>query len=170
MRSTLTTGPKLRDHLFERVHALLGQVKIVLLIRDPIERLWSQIRMIAKDTGRDPVDGYWDIVGEFACEKNSDYQKFIPIWQSNIQPKDLGIFNFHALGRDPESFYKDVLSFLDLPTHQNNRTSEVVHQGASSSISPEIMKDMQSRLGPQIDFLTNTFGESWKEGSARMRG
>jgi len=152
----------------KRVHELLGRVKVILLVRDPVERLWSQVRMIAKEVGRDPLEGYWDISREFACEKNSDYAQYIPIWAEHIAPSDLGIFNFHALAREPVAFHEEMLNFLELAAHQSETANRVIHEGESSKISDEILDDMQSRLAPQIAYLNSTFGQDWQTAGAKM--
>jgi hypothetical protein len=151
-----------------RVKALLGEVKIVLILRDPVERLWSQVRMVSKELGRDPVEAYWDVSREYACEKNSDYATYVPIWLDHTDPSNLGIFNFHALARDPSKFHQDILEFLELSHEPSETAQQVVHQGVSSPIPDDILKDMQSFLAPQNQYLIQTFGESWSDSGSRL--
>ena len=153
----------------ERARKLLGDFKVILILRDPVERLWSQVRMIASENHLDPITDYHEIVSRFGSKKNSDYEKHVPVWIDEIPPDRLGIFNFHALARDGAEFYDTVLDFLDLPPHKAPRANTVVHQGASHEMPPEIAKDLADRLGPQIAFMDTTFGSEWAGAGPRLR-
>ena len=151
-----------------RIKALLGDVKIILILRDPVERLWSQVRMVANESGRDPLEAYWDISRGSALSRNSNYAKYVPIWQKHTLPDNLGIFNFHALARDPVKFYESVLDFLSLPAHESARVGDVIHQGFRYELPENIADDLTELMQPQNQFLNDVFGQDWKEGNPRM--
>jgi hypothetical protein len=152
----------------DRIKALLGDVKIVLLLRDPVERLWSQVRMVANETGQDPTVAYWNISQGSALKRNSNYAKFIPTWREKISSENLGIFNFHALAQDPRAFYQDVLNFLSLSPHETDRVGDIIHQGVGREIPEDILADLTGIVAPQNEYLDNVFGKDWRDGPARM--
>lgn len=153
-----------------RVRALLGDVKIIVILRDPVERLWSEVRMKAFETNQRIDQVYWTDEYTQGPNPNADYQNYLPIWREHYDDAQLGVFNYHALARDPHAFYQAILDFLKVaPDEENPMVDQFAFKGPDATMSDDILGHMTKLMGPQTEYMKDAFGENWKDADARLR-
>ena len=121
-RQEKIVGEVCQDYLFhpeaaERIHATLGPVRVMVSLRDPVERAWSSYLYMRKhgigpDTFREALSSRPELLehGRYATGLDRFLQRF---------PRELvHVALFDDLTRDPQSFLDGVTGFLgidDLP-------------------------------------------------------
>jgi hypothetical protein len=91
-------------------------MKIILMLRDPIDRIWSSLRMAAasganhaKEIIVEPrKDALWPFFSLTA------YPKIMSSWNSIVHRDQIKIVNFDLIADKPEVIIKDICEFLDI--------------------------------------------------------
>ncbi len=121
-------GPRLRGeitpaygilpaHRVALVHRLLPDLKLILLLRDPVQRSWSQALMELADLpGRSPesisVDEWIRFLGSPACRARSDYESMLARWTAHFGEDRMFVgFHDHVASR-PRDLLSDIFDFL----------------------------------------------------------
>lgn len=96
-----------------RVKSLLGDVTILILVRDPVERAWSHYNHLRRmGYTRLPLD---QAVRTFPqIIEASRYRLGIERWKAAISPEQVKVLRFELIRQDPTRFLQDVCSALNL--------------------------------------------------------
>jgi len=112
---------RLKAWQVDRIAKLLPDLRIVLTLRHPIERAWSQALLEfgylkRKDTRR---VGSFDFIRQVERARNrlsSDYSRTIRIWSNAFGESSLHIGFFDRLRDDPESYVNGILRHIGAAT------------------------------------------------------
>lgn len=139
--------------------ALAPVVKFVFLLRDPVERLWSQIRMVARHDGRSEaararaadalIDGY--VAGrapQFA--DRSDYAATLTRLRAAVPAANLFV-GFYERLFSPETL-ASLCAFLGIRPHTAD-FSKRVHEGRGLDLTPARWRVLRDALAPQYDYV-----------------
>lgn len=101
----------------QHVHALLpDDCRIVLILREPVERLWSGLRMHCRKNGTDwralSMDELNALAAKPAHAVRSDYAYTLQNW--SVFSDRLGVFFYENLCAAPQEFLVSVLRFLNV--------------------------------------------------------
>ena len=137
--------------------------RIILLLRDPIERNWSHIRMMARKTpGLDLL-----AATEMAdVRARADYPRMIGDWRRALGERNLHIDTLDAIGREPFAVLERVCAFLGVPYDGKHfpRAEEHVHEGEAIEIPPAVHARLKQQLRPVYEGLARLFpdlAETW---------
>jgi hypothetical protein len=107
----------MEPELIRELTLLNPRIKVILMVRNPVERAWSHAKKdLLKDTGRklDEV-----AAGEFESFFRDDYQvtcadydAMIANWSSALQPGALFIGMFEEVAEHPDALLRRVCEFL----------------------------------------------------------
>ena len=154
----------LSEDSLSHMASMTDDVRFVFLMRDPVDRLWSHIRMIAKrrsKTGDDikkragwifnrTLDG-----GEDHILERGDYRGTLTRLQTSVNPERVFICTFEEL------FSDDALArlcrFLGITPLPGNYAKKV-HAGAQVPMSGAQKKRAAAFLEPQYDFVAARMG------------
>ncbi len=145
------------------LRGLLGAVKIVYLVREPVGRALSQLRM---NVGRKGLDGlsdeewramadHWDIANR------GDYRAYVPRWKAHFAAGDLLFLPYGRIAADPLGLLREVEAFLGLKPHDYPRIAERVHPSKRIVIPEAVVRHIEGRLAEQADFLEKEFGAAF---------
>ncbi|MBD3316175.1 MAG: glycosyltransferase, partial [Chitinivibrionales bacterium] len=115
----------LKSREIEQVTTLLPNLKVIFILRNPIERAWSAARMEAKRMdGKGQVDlrtveelifavhiGQHDSIGK------SDYRGTIERWRRFVPEERFLVLRYDDLCADPKRFFREILRFLEVDNH-----------------------------------------------------
>ena len=145
-----------------RVAEWMPDVKLLFLMRDPIERAWSQARndfpnwrgRELKDVGRDELMRFFD---EEGVRRRGDYLACIDAWSTEF-PREQFFFGFLDDVRErPHEFLGDVLRFLGADTKLPAGFAPEAEVGASSRVD---MPDwVRTHLERTLAFDTDALAE-----------
>lgn len=147
-----------------RARAINPEMKLLFIIRDPVDRALSQLRMVA--TRRNWADG----VGEAALEqqammagvlKRSAYRRNIERWEAAFPREQILYLPYRRIRPEPEAVLREIEAFLGAgPGSYRGLTSDV-HKSAPTAIAPAVVAHLEERLGAERDWLRARFGADY---------
>jgi hypothetical protein len=142
------------------MRSLLTATRIVYIIRDPVERALSHVRMIAEHRGvAEPDEAHWRA---FAAEPmiavHSTYSRHVPLWRAAFAPGDLLFLPYRRVGADPLGVLREVEGFLGLAPNDYRELDERIHATAPKTVPAWLRDSFEARLGPERAFVRNAFG------------
>lgn len=132
------------------------QLKVIFILRDPVEREWSAIRM-----------NYFDMEGKssFSEEKyfqhqqpGSDYISAITNWEKYFDKDHILYLFFDDLVKQPEKFISNFLQFIKPGAGAVAVEKEKEKPGAAIEIDPALRRRLFENNLAQYDFLASKFG------------
>ncbi|WP_282602380.1 sulfotransferase [Paracoccus sp. PARArs4] len=141
------------------VARLLLKARVVYLVRDPVDRAISQLRMNLRRAGREPAT-----VAEWMTELDDpvlfdrgDYASYIPRWQAHYP--DMLILPFGRIATAPHAVLEAVEDHLGIgPMPYANMGSKVFANPRGLMPPPELREELSRRMAPQYDFLRSHMG------------
>lgn len=114
-----------KAHALERLARKCPNASIVILLREPVSRAFSQYLMMRDRYGRKDLPEFGDIIrSELALHRKGvvpkpfdflgggEYGCWVPKWLERFGSERVGVFMFDDLVRDPRSFAFRVADFL----------------------------------------------------------
>lgn len=148
-----------------RIKALNGNMKIIFLIRDPIERAWSAIRFHA-DRGfinKHIIDSDDAIISELKNPEmlvRGDYERTIETYLQHFDSSQILICFYDAISCDPVRLLSDITNFLEVSAFEES----VIDHKTRVNMSPprEMSKTVRNYLleayAPMTGRIAKTFG------------
>ena len=161
----------------DRIQHFIPTVKLIILLRDPIERTLSQV-FHAKRRGFEPLDIEDALNAEperlasgdpFSLQKHSyvsrsRYIEQLDRYSQRFSKKQMLILRSEDLFEQPETVWHQLMSFLNLeainlpiPLPRANAGS-----GESKAIDPIIRARLQHELEPTAQAVKERYGFSWE--------
>lgn len=102
------------------LRAIMPHVKILLMVREPLERAWSAVRMeLGLEEGRQPADipeaEMVRCLLSARTLKRTDYARMLDNWLAVFPPEQVLVLDYGRIGNDPEQVLKEIADFLRLP-------------------------------------------------------
>ncbi|MCB1332046.1 MAG: sulfotransferase, partial [Maritimibacter sp.] len=118
------------------------EIRIILLLRDPVERALSALRMIGAHAP-EAVPFMDQIIEEPSFVARGLYQDFVPRWMSLVPPDQLLIARSEQISQNPQAFIDRLSAFLGVdPTGFNpTRVKGRRHVGSKDVLIPDAVKD-----------------------------
>ena len=161
------------------VRRLMPDCRVIFLLRDPVERAWSHIRMAGrkgKRAGSRRLEDLAAFADEPAQRLRSDYLRTIRIWERVFPREQLFYGFFDDIEQRPAALLEQVLGFLGLSTP--NELSDEVLAAPANRADPDPMPDavrrmLSERYLAQLEGLSERFGghaTRWLETARRAAG
>lgn len=148
----------------EHIHALMPEVKIIFIIRNPIDRTWSHFRF---HNNRFKIKELQTLV-EFKKFVNSrsvilkgDYVRTINIWRSYFPDNQFFIGFYDDIKDNPRDFLLRVLEFLGAETserHLGGDLSKRVYASTKQEFPEEFKRYLAKKYFRQIKQLSEMLG------------
>ncbi len=152
----------LPDEGVDFIDKFLPKAKFVYVLRHPVDRAISQMRMNMRRLNRKPatLDDWMAEVEDPVLMDRGDYATYVPRWQARFGPDRLLILPFGQIAADPQGLLQRVESFLGLAPHSHYRGAEkkVFASEDGPSVPPEARARLREKLEPQFAFLNAHFG------------
>lgn len=146
----------------EHVKRLNSDLKIIVIIRDPVERAISHVKM---QTHRGVDErSMSDLVHEdqklFQYLDYTDYKKYFPVWRSLFKKQNILVVNYRTLEENPLQFLTNVFEFCDLDPSQFDRSflGRHVFEGPKVPVPPKLVERLRRELEPQYAYLRDELG------------
>ncbi|NHF72997.1 sulfotransferase [Paracoccus sp. 12-3] len=144
----------------EYLTAFLPDAQFIYLLRDPVDRLISQLRMNLQRAGRTPATlADWQREArDPVLEARGDYATYVPRWQARIPPDRLLFLPYGRIARDPHGLMAEVERFLGLQPHRYEGLDKRVFATKGAEDVPDALRvELTARLAPQYAFLAANF-------------
>jgi len=168
-----------------RVRRLLPEARLIVLLRDPVERTLSQY-FHARRLGFEPLDleealaaeeqrlagagaalaapdGRHRSHQEHSYLARSRYELQLPRWQALFAPEQLLVLRSEDLFRHPEALWPRLLSFLELDSSPLPILPQPGNAGAgeAAAVPVELRQSLRQQLEPTYDWVARTYGFRW---------
>jgi hypothetical protein len=172
-----------------RVHALMPRVRLITLLRDPVERAYSHWKE-RRTEGREPLGFAEALAAEperTAGERDrliadpnlfseaydwhtyrarGRYLEHLEPWLELFDREQMLFLPSESLYRDPAGTYREVLRFLGLPPHDLGRY-EVFNDRKSAPMEPHLRADLVEYYRPHNEALASRLGMSFEWSGTR---
>lgn len=126
----------------QRIARLMPEVRLILMIRNPIDRAWSHAVMtLARKQDRPaelvPDAEYKAFLASDRCREAGDYDAIIDRWTTHFPPNRLHVTFFDHVERDPVAVLRAVFAHLGLTTDVDLTASAnvVIDRGVAGQVS-----------------------------------
>lgn len=143
----------------EHLKRLCPDAKIIYMIRDPLDRALSSLRMSIKRGGLE--SDLLKTVNTSLFAARGDYRSHVPLWDEMMGDRILYI-PFGHLKTAPQDVLSTVESFIGVKPYSGYpNVTETVHSGRDTKIAPEMVDSLKELVAPQYPFLLKRFGEDF---------
>jgi len=161
----------------ELVYRYQPDIKLILLIREPVERAFSHHRMYHRFMeeargGFDVTDFATDVrnemhtiakggTGEFLAP--GIYLNRLKKWLAVFPDNQLKVFTLGELERDPQSVMNQITAYLGIPAHDyGDFLRKRFNQAPAASIESEIREELLQFYAPHNQALAHFIGRELK--------
>jgi hypothetical protein len=145
------------------------KIKIIYLLRDPIDRAWSALAMhfrkkpgstIADDRPQDIIERMMSSKSFAHCQ----YEANIARWMEHLPADQLYFGFFERIEEDPTGYLEDILRFLDVPAAVCSKTAgERVNSSLGELIPPGVEGEIARLLRGEAASLHRRFANQYTE-------
>ena len=154
----------LPDEGIDYVRQLLGAPKIIYIIRHPVSRALSQLRMNVDRHPREKMQqsDWLEMAQSWDMLNRGDYKTYIPRWKKKFAAQDMLFLPFGRVAKNPGAVLRELETFLGLePFKSNERIDEKIHKTKDISIPTYVTELYQDIFADQMKFLTDEFGRDF---------
>ncbi|MFT7462980.1 MAG: hypothetical protein ACI9EF_001322 [Pseudohongiellaceae bacterium] len=109
----------LPKHTKQELRELIPDLKLVLVLREPKSRAWSEARMELtliqeRDASELTTDDYLEFLRSKKCTERGDYPAMIRAWLEFFPREQLFIGLYDDIIRRPQGFLTEIFNFLEV--------------------------------------------------------
>lgn len=144
-------------------------VKIILSLRDPIERSWSHMRMTAKMRGIEDEALFVQFANNADQYQRADYPTMIASWRKFIPEERFLVVFLDDIGATPNAVLETVCAFLGVRYRDRPfaKAADPVHAGKPQEIPPVVLDALKTRMRPIYDRVAALYPEIGARWAAR---
>jgi hypothetical protein len=157
----------------EHIHGLLPNTKIIFVMRDPVERAWSQARKDLPRVFAKPMDqiAKEDVFAWFAspwCQLRTNYVRTLNIWRGAFGSEAMYLDFYESVKIEPDAMLSRILRFVGAKgsvTPESETTQKVVNRGREAAMPAEYQKHLAQLYLPMLEQLALDIGgvaEQWR--------
>lgn len=144
---------------------LLNNPKLLWLIREPVSRALSQLRMnVNRSIGTQTIseDVWMEHAKNPAITNRGNLSLYIPQWEEEFGQDKIFYLSFKDIARNPSDLLHKAENFLEVPKFDKYPDlDKVVHEGTKVDIPVAVIEYLSDQLKGEVDFLASKFGESF---------
>lgn len=154
------------------IAALNPEIKVILMIRDPIDRAWSHAKKdLARNRGRKLGDVSDDEIRAFFSDayqrRCAQYVRSCDNWSAHLRPQHLLVCLFDDVAMRPAQLLAEVMQFLGVDAKSRyipKAVGESVNPTESSRIPERHRRFLEGLLQDDLQALKQRFGLEWPLG------
>jgi hypothetical protein len=147
------------------VAELLDQPKILWLIREPVSRALSQLRMnVSRTFGDNPISD--DVWMQYAMHPSiinrGLLSVYIPEWEEVFSADKILYLSYKEISQNPVDLLRTTEKFLEIPAFENYASpNKVIHEGVKMNVPAKVTSYLNEQLAAERSFLISKFGEKF---------
>jgi hypothetical protein len=144
----------------QHVKRMLPDVKLIYIVRDPVERALSQLRMnVERKGGAQPSeDQLLRMVDHPDIDNRGDYQTYIPRWRQVFAPDRLLMLPYGDIRNDPLGLLRRIEQFIGVAEFSDYDLQGKVHETRKFPMPASVTDKLRSRYASQYAFLNAELG------------
>ncbi len=153
----------------EALSKKLPDVKIIYLLRNPIDRTWSQFRMMKKNfllTHSEDSEIIHYIKNE-GCLDHSRYTSILNVWELYF-PGRVKVWFYDQICKNPKKIFKEICAYLNISPQTNflyNKIKSKVFEGSSIPMPINVEKYLSTEFQEELISLhqhfNNIYTKQW---------
>lgn len=149
----------------QAIGRLLPDLKVIFILRNPVDRTWSQYRHRVRLAQVDPnisLEEFkeWNNIPSVALR--SDYLRTLSIWSQVFNEKQIYVGFYDQISSEPQKFLSGILDFLGVASDEATVNSilktDKVNAGPGIDIPGEFREHLEQRYRNDIIQLIQKFG------------
>jgi hypothetical protein len=152
------------------------ELRIILMLRDPIERAWSQVRFDWTRGAREKMDDIEDMkafIDSPLATLRSDYVRMLDNWGRHFRAEQIFIGYYEDIQQQPAALLERVHQFLGVEPQplQEEMLAQRVNQSREAEMPGEIRTYLIQKYGAQLAELSKRLGGpavKWREDASRQ--
>lgn len=171
----------LSDETVKAIADRFPDLKIIYILRNPVDRLWSATKMHYIDHKKVPKNQLTNamIMEHFDKEnRRNDFLYTMETWESHFRKENIFYGFYDKLQKDPRSFIREIETFLDVPhlgdsvklRQEYNKGERLDMTGQQERYLYEKFLPMISELAARFSANEDNYPLSWREkGNALLK-
>lgn len=170
----------LDTEVIETIRQINPKMKMLFLMRDPIQRAWSQaIRVLAKTKQR-PTESvsekeFLDYIKKRSVRKPSAYLETLENWESVFPAEQIFTGFFEEITDQPKDFLRKIFRFLGVSDSESYLSLTIREKVNSSGkynmpIPSQVERSLAKQYLPQLQALSARFGSPATDWLKRAEG
>ena len=145
------------------------KIKIIYLLRDPIDRAWSSVAMHFRKGADDQVDKHADseVVQRLKSPKSfphCTYAANVGHWLEHLPREQMYFGFFERIEQAPRQYLAEILSFLGVASDVASNEADVrVNSGRGERINADVETELARLLADEARWLHATFANVYTE-------
>lgn len=164
---------RLNTYSVAYVKKVLPQARIIIGLRDPIDRAWSHTRMTFHENfPAAPIDFFetqeaLQFVNRVNTHWENDYVNLLQKWKKHYDPSQIFLYYYEELRENPQLLFDRICDFLELEKMPIPELKNTVNEGHKHELPPSIKAlFLEKNLGfldKMIPFFDSPYPRMWKE-------
>jgi len=153
----------LEDNDIARMHKVNPEMKIIFLLRNPVERAWSAIRfhvLMGTPLHLDSPSEIKSVLEHPGMRLRGDYERTLAHYLKYFDTSQILICFYDAIRHDPDRLMADITAFLGVqpfaPTSINSET--IVNKSPDHTIPDQVQEYLLETYLPMIGRMAKTLG------------
>ena len=142
-----------------QIKQLLPNLKIIFLLRNPIDRAWSQIRF--DKAHEEPLANVIAFINGAHQSLRGDYLRTLNNWHSSFDDEHFFLGFYEDVQHHPQELLSKICAFLNIRQLQLDpeQLSTKIHTSTSRNIPPEIEMFLLQKYLIQLEGLSTMLGQ-----------
>lgn len=157
---------RLKEERIADIASLMPDCKLIYLIRNPIDRVWSHIKMAQR---RGDKYGLMNSTEILELKKETIYQNscnslHLGRWESCFPSEQFFIGFFDQISEEPSMLLSSVYSFLGVRNDAPGLYTDLkkkVNKGKEDQIPIELERELTLRFMPELEYLNERFNNKY---------
>ncbi|SDL61521.1 Sulfotransferase family protein [Catalinimonas alkaloidigena] len=140
----------LSEEEIARIRTTFPQMKVLIILRDPIQRVWSKAKM---NLSRHKGQAYEQIVEEkmyhffdYIFQRDGCYLSFLTRWSTHFDQEHLFITFYDKLQEDPLAFINEIYAFLGVEELSSDAVGDHFYRKVNAELKVQIPPKYESYL------------------------
>jgi hypothetical protein len=158
---SLVTSERLQEF-----HSALSKARRFIILRDPIDRSWSELRMktIARNSGVFDEEQTRAFMSRGGGISFSKYSQILDTWERAGLPLD--VFFYEELCENPAEFFRKICRYLGitpLVDFPHSQVRERIHVGNPLEMPDFVRSHLEQELSDEIAWCAKRFPNRWTQ-------
>lgn len=152
---------ELSDRTIASISQENPEAKIIISLRNPIERDWSRVKMnlyqkknhaTAENITLEEVKKYFE-----KDDQVNDYHILIDIWKKYFKTENVFVYYYEEIKSDPKALYLKICQFFNLSTDNPPELSKKVNEGLKDKMPNDILEYLKEKNKSNIQAFYQTY-------------
>ncbi len=161
----------------KHIRNLFPKIKMILILRNPIERAWSNIRFFWESENFN-TDNNLDKIKKFIDSPSQslrgNYYRTLNIWKSCFPEDQIYIAFYEDIKKNPQELLNNIFNFLDVDSrllHKNKTPNKKIHVSKKIKMPEEIKYYLANKYHKELQKtvpLIGSYSLNWLEETEKI--